>query len=36
VIRLFVAFAQGKLSFLIGSDNDRTLAKVKIGGLIEE
>lgn len=36
IIRLFVAYSQGKLSFLLGSDNDRTLAKVKVAGLIEE
>lgn len=36
LIKVFVAYAQGKLGFFVGSNNDRNLSLVKSSGTIEE
>lgn len=35
LIKVFVAYAQGKLGFFVGSNNDRNLSLVKSSGTIE-
>jgi hypothetical protein len=36
LIKVFVAYAQGKLAFLVGSNNDKNLSLIKCSGTVEE